>query len=112
LRPPQAGGRTFGLRFFSSPKEFEALQASLEPDTLLSGRGKWAVLYGPLPDMPFGDVDLWEEHHLPVAGPTAYPVAIWFGPDGQLRRPRAAEPADLEALYVRSIAPASPSSQG
>ncbi|HEV8641349.1 MAG TPA: hypothetical protein VGV13_09660 [Methylomirabilota bacterium] len=95
-----AGGRTFGLGFFASPKEFEALQASLEPEAFLSGRGKWAVLYGPLPDMPFGDVDLWEEHHLPVAGPSAYPVTMWFGPDGRLRRPRAAELADLEALLL------------
>ena len=95
-----AGGRTFGLGFFASPKEFEALQASPEPETLLGRRGKWAALYGPLEDMPFGDVDLWEEHRLPVAGPSAYPVAIWFGPDGQLRRPRAAELADLETLLL------------
>ncbi len=95
-----AGGRTFGLGFFASPKEFAAVHASPEPETFLGRRGKWAVLYGPLPDMPFGDVDLWEEHRLPVAGPSAYPIAIWFGPDGQLRRPRAAELADLEALLL------------
>ncbi len=93
-----AGGRTFGLGFFVSPKEFEAVHASPEPQTLLGRHGEWAVLYGPLPDMPFGDVDLWEEHRLPVAGPSAYPVAVWFGPNGQLRRPGAAELADLEAL--------------
>ena len=40
--------------------------------------------------MPFGDVDLWEEHGLPVAGDDAYPVAIRFGPDGELDRPEAA----------------------
>ena len=95
-----AGGRTFGLGFFASPKEFEAVHASPEPDTFLGRRGKWAALYGPLPDMPFGDVDLWEEHRLPVAGPSAYPIAVWFGPNGQLRRPRAAELADLEALLL------------
>lgn len=95
-----AGGRTFGLGFFASPKEFEAAHADLEPETLLGRHGEWAMLYGPLPDMPFGDVDLWEEHRLPVAGPAAYPVAIWFGPDGQHRRPRAAELADMEALLL------------
>ena len=95
-----AGGRTFGLGFFTNPREFEALLASPEPETFLSRRGKWAALYGPLQDMPFGDVDLWEEHRLPVAGPAAYPVAIWFGPDRRLRRPRAAELADLEALLL------------
>ena len=71
-----AGGRTFGLGFFASPKEFEAAHADPEPETLLGRHGEWAMLYGPLPDMPFGDVDLWEEHRLPVAGPSAYPVAI------------------------------------
>ena len=95
-----AGGRTFGLGFYASPKEFEAAHADPEPETLLGRHGEWAMLYGPLPDMPFGDVDLWEEHRLPVAGPSAYPVAIWFGPDGQHRRPRAAELADMEALLL------------
>jgi tetratricopeptide (TPR) repeat protein len=93
-----AGGRTFGLGFFASPKEFEVVHASPEPQTLLGRHRKWAVLYGPLPDMPFGDVDLWEEHRLPVAGPSAYPVAVCFAPNGQLRRPPAAELAALEAL--------------
>src|SRR5206468_11046278 len=92
-----AGGRTFGLGFYASPKEFEAAHADPEPETLLGRHGEWAMLYGPLPDMPFGDVDLWEEHRLPVAGPSAYPVAIWFGPDGQHRRPRAPELAHMEA---------------
>jgi tetratricopeptide (TPR) repeat protein len=95
-----AGGRTYGLGFFPGPKDFEALQASPDPETFLGGRGRWAVLYGPLTDMPFGDVDLWEERQLPVAGTSAYPVAIWFGADGESRRPRAAELADLEALLL------------
>jgi tetratricopeptide (TPR) repeat protein len=95
-----AAGQTFGLGFFTRPREFEAVQESPEPETLLSQRGRWSVLYGPVEDMPFGDVDLWEEHHLPVAGPSAYPVAAWFGPDGGLRRPRAKELADLEAVLI------------
>ncbi len=93
-----AAEQTFGLGFFTNPQEFEAVHEGADPETFLSHHGKWAVLYGPVDDMPFGDVDLWEQHHLPVAGPSAYPVAAWFGPDGQLRRPRAKELADLEAI--------------
>ena len=95
-----AAGHTFGLGFFTSRQDFEALQDSPDPETLLSHRGKWAVLYGPVADMPFGDVDLWEEHQLPVAGSSAYPVAVWFGPDGGLRRPGPAELADMEAVLL------------
>jgi tetratricopeptide (TPR) repeat protein len=95
-----AAGQTFGVGFFTSPKEHEALQESPEPETLLGNGGKWAVLYGPIDEMPFGDVDLWEEHHLPVAGSSAYPVAAWFDPDGGLRRPRAEQLADLEAILL------------
>jgi tetratricopeptide (TPR) repeat protein len=95
-----AAGQTFGLGFFTRPQEFEAVQENPQPETLLSHRGQWSVLYGPIEDMPFGDVDLWEEHQLPVAGPSAYPVAAWFGPDGGLRRPRAKELADLEAIFL------------
>ena len=93
-----AAGQTFGLGFFTNPQQFDAVQEGADPETVLRDHGKWAVLYGPVEDMPFGDGDLWEQHHLPVAGPSAYPVAFWFGPDHELRRPRAKELADLEAI--------------
>jgi tetratricopeptide (TPR) repeat protein len=93
---------TFGLGFFQSPDEFEAVQETTDPMALLSARGKWSVTFGPLDELPFGDVDLWQDHDLIVAGPTAYPLAVWFGPD-ELRRPDARELADLEAI-LRAIA--------
>jgi tetratricopeptide (TPR) repeat protein len=95
-----AGGQVFGLGFFTSPQEFDAVHGSPEPETLLGHRGEWTVFYGPIEDMPFGDVDLWEEHHLPVAGSSAYPIAAWYGPDGDLRRPRAEQLADLETVLL------------
>ena len=95
-----AAGRTFGLGFFTSPKEFDAVHEDPDPEVLLSRRGKWSVLYGPNDEMPFGDVDLWEDEHLAVAGPSAYPVAMWYGPGGELRRPRAQELADLTAILL------------
>ncbi|MET0485503.1 MAG: hypothetical protein ABW216_07390 [Candidatus Rokuibacteriota bacterium] len=93
---------TFGLGFFQSPDEFEALQEAVDPMALLTARGKWSVTFGPLDQLPFGDADLWQDHGLVVAGPTAYPLAIWFDPD-TLRRPDARELTDLEAI-LRAIA--------
>jgi len=92
----------FGLGFFQSPDEFEAVQEAVDPMALLTAGGKWSVTFGPLDQLPFGDADLWQDHGLVVAGPTAYPLAIWFGPD-ELRRPDAGELADLEAI-LRAIA--------
>jgi tetratricopeptide (TPR) repeat protein len=93
---------TFGLGFFQSPDEFEAVQETTDPMALLTARGKWSVTFGPLDQLPFGDADLWQDHGLIVASPAAYPLAIWFGPD-ELRRPDAGELADLEAI-LRAIA--------
>jgi tetratricopeptide (TPR) repeat protein len=95
-----AAGQTFGLGFFTNPQDFAALHEDPDPQAFLSKRGKWTVLYGPVDEMPFGDVDLWEDHRLPVAGPPAYPVAMWYGPRGDLRRPRAQELADLTAILL------------
>ncbi len=98
-----AAEQTFGLGFFTNQQQFDAVQEGADLETVLSHHGKWAVLYGPVEDMPFGDGDLWEQHHLPVAGPSAYPVAVWFGPDREIRRPRAKELADVEAI-LRALA--------
>jgi tetratricopeptide (TPR) repeat protein len=93
-----AAGQTFGLGFFGSPREFEQIQGDADPEAFLGRRGKWSLLYGPIDEMPFGDVDLWEDHGLPVARRSAYPVAMWFGPDGELRRPEARTLTQIEAI--------------
>lgn len=93
-----ASGRTYGLAFFATENDFEAILAAA--DAAVGPRGHWSVLYGPVSDLPFDDVDLWEEHRLPVAAVSAYPVALWFGPDKQLRRPEALELAEIEALLL------------
>ena len=93
-----AAGHTFGLGFFARRRDFDAVHSSPDPARLLGRDGRWTVLYGPIDEMPFGDADLWEHERLPVAGPSAYPVAMWYGPEGQLRRPRAHELADLTAI--------------
>jgi tetratricopeptide (TPR) repeat protein len=101
-----AAGQAFGLGFFPSVADFEAMQQDPDPhpdpEVFVAG-GRWSLFYGPRWEMPFGDVDLWEDHGLPVATDVAYPVAIWFGPDGQMRRPDADEVAYLEAI-LRALA--------
>jgi tetratricopeptide (TPR) repeat protein len=95
-----AAGQTFGLGFFANPRDFEALHESPDPRALLGRKGKWTVLYGPIDEMPFGDADLWDHRRLAVAGPSAYPVAMWYGTGGNLRRPRAQELADVTAILL------------
>ena len=98
-----AAGQTFGVGFYETPKEFEALFDSSDPEAYFERRGKWAILYGPMMDMSFGDADLWEEHGLPVAGDQAYPIAVWFGPGGEVRRPDAGTLSDMESI-LRALA--------
>jgi tetratricopeptide (TPR) repeat protein len=95
-----AAGKTFGVGFYGSRREFEAVHASPTPEAVLSRGGQWSILFGPIDEMPFGDADLWEDERLGVAGPSAYPVAVWFGPGGKLRRPRAHELADMTAILL------------
>lgn len=95
-----AGGQTFGLGFFESPGDFEAVLADADPETFMEGRTRWAVWYGPIMDMPFGDGDLWEDHGLPVAGDQAYPVALRFDAKGRIVRPDPRALAYLEGLLL------------
>ncbi len=96
-------GQTFGVGFYETPGEFEALFNSADPEAYFERHGKWAILYGPISDMSFGDADLWEERSLPVAGDEAYPVAVWFGPGGEVRRPDARTLSDMEGV-LRTLA--------
>lgn len=93
-----AAGQEFGLAFFASAREFERVQDTADSRAALGRRGKWSLFYGSIDEMPFGDVDLWEEHALPVAGPSAYPVAMWFGADRGLRRPGPRILTQIEAI--------------
>lgn len=63
-------------------------------------RARWAVWYGSIDEMPFGDADLWEDHGLPVAADRAYPVAVRVGPDAAVARPDAKVLAYLEGLLL------------
>jgi tetratricopeptide (TPR) repeat protein len=94
------GGQVFGLGFFETLEDFEAVQADPDPETFTQARSRWAVWYGPIEDMPFGDADLWEDHGLPVAEDQAYPVALRIGPNATVVRPDARVLAYLEGLLL------------
>lgn len=96
-----AGGVVVGLGFYESAEEHERLLEGASQDSALERPG-WSVLFGRIDEMPFGDVDLWEDHGLPVAGEDAYPVAIRCGGD-EVRRPDARVLAFLEGL-LRALA--------
>ncbi len=93
-------GQTFGLGFFASPEDLDRLHASPDPEILLEGGGRWTVFFGPPWETPFSDLDLWEEHGFPLAAPGAHPLAAWFGPGGQMRRPDARELGDIETILL------------
>jgi tetratricopeptide (TPR) repeat protein len=94
-----------GLTFFSSPKQFEKiLKASVSrrrrPPSV------WMIGFGQIDELPFGDVDAWLDHDLPVAGPDAYPRPQRIGPGGVFTRPDATRLHYLEAV-LRALAESS-----
>ena len=93
-------GHTYGLGFFDSEAAFEALQRDPDPKAILESGAQWSVLFGEPSMLPFAELDLWEEHRLPLAGEAAYPMALRFSATGDHRRPGAAELADIEAILL------------
>jgi tetratricopeptide (TPR) repeat protein len=95
------GGQEFGLAFFGSRQAFDRLVdagAAGPMPTEVHG-----VTFGAIDDLPFADVDAWEAHALPVAGPRAYPLASRMRSDGTMTRPEAIELNHIEAL-LRALA--------
>jgi tetratricopeptide (TPR) repeat protein len=91
---------TYGLGFFRSPEELEMLLRARGPEDLMEGQDRWTLWFGDISELSFGDVELWEEHGLPVAGEAAYPSAVRWRADGEMERPDAGALADLEALLL------------
>lgn len=96
------GGQEFGLAFFESRKAFERLIDPASNPTRHADRAH-GVTFGPIDDLPFGDVDAWQDYELPVAGKKAYPLVADLGADGSMRRPDARELTHIEAL-LRALA--------
>jgi tetratricopeptide (TPR) repeat protein len=61
------------------------------------------VTFGAIDGLPFADVDAWQDHALPVAGPHAYPLPADIRRDGSMRRPDARGLTHVEGL-LRALA--------
>ncbi len=92
-------GEQFGIAFFESRQAFERIysRAGFLPQRA------FGVTYGPIDDLPFADVDLWEDLNLPAVNPRAYPLAADLASDGTMRRLNAKELTAAEAL-LRALA--------
>lgn len=91
------GGQEFGVGFYPSEKAFSKVllaadRGDYRPDHLLG------VTFGPVHALPFADIDLWDEHHLPLASAEAYPLAGDFHADGRHVRPDVASLVHMEAV--------------
>jgi len=93
------GGEQFGLAFFEGRRAFERTLSQRDPSQT---RRAFGVTFGPVNEMAFADIDLWEDHALPVADPLAYPIAADFRRD-RILRPDARSLAFIEAL-LRALA--------
>lgn len=93
-------GEQFGIAFFESRQAFERIYT--RPGAFLPRRA-FGVTYGPIDDLPFADVDAWEDLDLPVVSPRAYPLAADLARDGTMRRLNVNELAAAEAL-LRALA--------
>jgi len=90
-----------GLACFASRRQFERFETGRAPGA--KDPSPWFVHFCEIDQLPFGDVDAWEDHDLPLAAPGAYPrPGQPEGFDG-LVRPDARQLAGLEAM-LRAIA--------
>jgi tetratricopeptide (TPR) repeat protein len=95
------GGYQYGVAFFASRREFERLLEQADaPDTATRAHG---VTFGPIDDLPFADVDAWQDHGLPVAGERAYPLAADQRSNGSVHRPDPPALSFIEGL-LRALA--------
>lgn len=92
-----AGRSVYGVGFYRSRNDYVLFRRGADrSDPKLPG--VWQVSFDSAIDSLPGDVDLWEDHHLPLASDQAYPMAVWFGPGGEVKRPTAKRLAFLEGL--------------
>jgi tetratricopeptide (TPR) repeat protein len=91
-----------GLMFFYSRQQYERFLAN-PPRSARQRPRVWMISFDPIHSMPFGDVDAWTDHNLPVAAPDAYPRPGIAEPDGGLTRPDGDQLAFLEAV-LRALA--------
>jgi tetratricopeptide (TPR) repeat protein len=98
-------GQAFGLGFFGKAQEcWDMHRLDSPPDWVASRRSKiWSLTFDPITETPFDDVDLWEDHQLPVAGVSAYPCILGYSSSRKVTRPDAARLTYVEGL-LRALA--------
>jgi tetratricopeptide (TPR) repeat protein len=97
-------GMQFGLSFFDSRREFEEAAGLRSPSRAAQRPARaFGVTFGPIDEMPFADLDAWDDHSFPLAGPHAYPFPAELRMDGTMTRPEASALTFMEAL-LRMIA--------
>jgi tetratricopeptide (TPR) repeat protein len=92
-----------GLSFFDSRRAFDRVFERADAGDIPTRSN--GVIFDWIDSLPFVDVDLWQDHSLPVAAPNAYPLAADFAVDGSVRRPSARELSFGEGL-LRALATA------
>lgn len=98
-----AAGEEFGLLLFESPVFHERLMGPDAGPQVIESATYSSVFFGEITTLPFEDAGLFEDHRLPVAGPSAYPWAARFGPKGRVQRLSARALAHAEAV-IRALA--------
>ncbi len=75
-----AGGREFGIGFYSSERDHRRLVTSELPMREVARTPRWFLTFDPAHNLPIADAELWDTERLPVAGETAYPFFARFIP--------------------------------
>ncbi len=92
-----AGRSVYGLGFYRSVDDYDRFRLAADrgdrglPDV-------WQVSFDTAVELPPRDVDLWEEHDLPLASGRAHPMAMWFGGRGEVKRPTGRQLAFFEGV--------------
>jgi len=98
------GGNTFGLAFYESPAQHEAMRSASGPEEARNVMPvARSVIFDSADATAIDDHDLWLEHDLPLAGPRAYPFAAHYVRRGEVERPGRDELVFAEAV-LRALA--------
>jgi tetratricopeptide (TPR) repeat protein len=78
-----AGGETFGLAFYHDPDDCYAMLRTGDKEAWFAKlkRGLWQCTFSDVSRTPLADVEVWEEHHLPLAAVDAYPCLMEVCPN-------------------------------
>jgi tetratricopeptide (TPR) repeat protein len=90
-----------GEDWYGEDEDWEEAEPQGRDDEILdTEEGRWQVRLCPPGETPAEDVELWMEHGLPLANPTAYPVAVWVQFWEPSKRPDATLLSWFEAILT------------